>query len=133
MGRRRTRPVSGATLDTGALIAFVRNDRRVVALIRRAEESGDVLAVPAGVVAQAWRNGRRQARLARLLGSDTCVVVALDDRTARLAGLLCALSQTADVVDASVVVCARDRRHRVVTSDPSDIRRLDPSLDVVPV
>jgi hypothetical protein len=59
----------GLTLDAGALIAFDRNERRVVALIARAVQQGCSLAVPAGVVAQAWRDGRRQARLARLLGA----------------------------------------------------------------
>jgi hypothetical protein len=30
------------------------------------------------------------------------------------------------VIDASVVLCARARRHRIVTSDPDDLARLDP-------
>ena len=40
-------------LDTGALIGFERNERRVVAIIARALEHQDPLLVPAGVVAQA--------------------------------------------------------------------------------
>jgi hypothetical protein len=46
---------------------------------------------------------------------------------------LLAASGTADVVDAHVVVCARRAGQRVATSDPDDLRRLDPSLDVVPL
>lgn len=42
--------MTGATLDAGALIAFERNDRAVVSMVRRAIDMGDVLAVPAGVV-----------------------------------------------------------------------------------
>ena len=60
----------GAVLDTGALVGFERNDRRVVAIVLRALDHGDTLFVPAGVVAQAWRDGGRQTRLARLLGSS---------------------------------------------------------------
>ena len=55
--------MSGQTLDAGALIAFERNDRAVVALLARALEVGYSLAVPAGVVGQVWRDGRRRARL----------------------------------------------------------------------
>jgi hypothetical protein len=47
--------VPGLTLDAGALIAFERNDRRLVAVIARSLEHGHGLAVPAGVVGQVWR------------------------------------------------------------------------------
>jgi hypothetical protein len=125
--------MSGLTLDTSALIAFERNDRRVVAMIGRALSLGIRLAVPAGVVGQAWRDGRRQARLARLLGSDLIEVEVLDDKRARAAGQLCGATQTDDVIDASVVLCARARGHGVLTSDIDDLRRLDSSLRYVPV
>jgi predicted nucleic acid-binding protein len=120
-------------LDTGALIGFERNERRVVAIIARALEHQDPLLVPAGVVAQAWRDGRRQTRLARLLGSPLCEVLVLDDRQARAAGQVCGVAETTDVVDASVAVAARDRGARVLTSDPDDLRRLDSHLDIVTV
>lgn len=125
--------MSGAVLDAGALVEFERNNRRVVAIVARALDHDDPLVVPAGVVAQVWRNGRRQARLASLLGSPLCEVVALDDRGARATGQLCGASGTSDIVDASVVVIARQRELRVLTSDSGDLRRLDPRLDVVPV
>lgn len=125
--------MSGLTLDTGALIAFERNDRKVVALVVRAVQVGYSLAVPAGVVGQAWRDGRRQARLARLLASQNVEIEPLDDRRAREAGQLCGVRSTADVIDASVVICARSRAHRIVTSDPEDIRALDPSAQVIAV
>jgi hypothetical protein len=125
--------MSGLTLDTGALIAFEGNDRRVVAIIERARTRRVQLSVPAGVVAQAWRDGRRQARLARLLGSDLIEVEVFDDRRARMAGQLCGATRTADVIDASVVLCARARAHGVLTSDAGDLRRLDPTLRYVSV
>jgi hypothetical protein len=62
--------MAGLTLDSGALIAFERNDRPMVAIVARAVQQRIPLTVPAGVVGQVWRDGRRQARLARLLGSD---------------------------------------------------------------
>jgi hypothetical protein len=125
--------MAGLTLDSGALIAFERNERRMVALIARSLEHGYSLAVPAGVVGQVWRDGRRQARLARLLGSDMVEVETLDDQRARHAGQLCGVREVSDVIDASVVLCARARGHRIATSDPDDIRRLDPAAQVIRV
>lgn len=125
--------MSGLTLDAGALIAFERNDRTLVALLKRAMELGHSFAVPAGVVGQAWRDGRSQARLARLLRSAEVEIEPLSDRGAREAGQLCGASKTSDVIDASVVLCGKRRGHRVVTSDPSDLRRLDASLPLIVV
>ena len=123
--------MSGALLDSGALIAFDRNDRRAVAIVARALEHEDPLVVPAGVVGEVWRDGARQARLARLLGSPLCEVVALDDRQARAAGQLCGVAASGDVIDASVAVLANERALRVLTSDPEDLRHLDNRLDLV--
>jgi len=110
-----------------------RNERRVVAIVARALEHHDPLVVPAGVVAQAWRDGARQARLARLLGSPLCQVLVLDDRRARAAGQLCGVAGTSDVVDASVAVAARERALRIITSDAGDLRLLDNRLNLVSV
>ena len=125
--------MTAVVLDTGALIGFERNDRRIVAIIVRALEHHDPLLVPAGVVAQTWRDGSRQPRLARLLGSPLCQVLMLDDHRARAAGQLCGIAATSDVVDASVAVAARDLGARVITSDPDDLRRLDHRLDIVAI
>jgi len=133
MGGRRARALSGAVLDAGALIAFERGDRSMVVLVARAAEIGGTLVVPAAALAQVWRDGRRQARLGRLLATRLCEVVPLDALAARLAGQLCGVAGTADVVDASVVVEARRGGHRVVTSDPRDLARLDPTLELVVV
>jgi hypothetical protein len=123
--------MSGLTLDAGALIAFERNDRRVVGLLAEAVRHDLTLAVPAAVLGQVWRDGRRQARLARLLGSAAVEVVPLDDHGARAAGQLCGVRGTTDVIDATVVLCARQRRHRIVTSDPVDLRHLDPTATLI--
>ena len=121
----------GLTLDAGALIAFERADRLVTTLLRTALDHKLRLAVPAGVVGQVWRDGRKQARVARLLGSSLVEIEPLDDDAARRAGQLCGVARTSDVVDASVIVCARRRGHAIVTSDGDDLRRLDPAIELV--
>ena len=123
--------MTGLTLDSGALIAFERGDRRMLALVVRARDRGDTLSVPAGVVGQVWRDGRRQARLSRLLASKVVEIEVLDDYRARAAGQLCGITKTRDVIDASVVICARARQQPVASSDPKDLMRLDPALSVV--
>lgn len=121
----------GLTLDAGALIAFDRGQRKTVALLARARERGEPLSVPVGVIGQSWRDGRRQARLSRLLGSDSVEVVDLDGFGARAAGQLCGARGTSDVIDATVVLCARSHASPIATSDPGDMRRLDPSLEMI--
>jgi hypothetical protein len=122
----------GATLDTGALIALERGSGRMIALLHLAHLERATLSVPAGVIAQAWRGGPRQARIARLLHAPITEVVPLDDLVARTIGVLCGQVGVSDVVDASVVVCARERGHAVVTSDPKGLRMIDPKVTLLP-
>jgi hypothetical protein len=124
---------SGLALDAGALIAFERGNRKATGLLENALADDRVLLVPAGVIGQVWRDGRRQVRLARLLASDGVEIEPLDDRRAREAGMLCGLRNTDDVIDASVVLCARARHYAVVTSDPDDLAILDPRLELIVV
>jgi hypothetical protein len=100
------------------------------AVARLAVDRGAVLVVPATALAQVWRDGRRQARLAALLGATTTLVDVFDEAGAKAAGVLCGRAGVADVIDASVVVAARLHGAPVVTSDPDDLRRLDPGVDV---
>ena len=133
MGRPAARTERRLTLDAGALIALDRGERRVQVLLKRAREVGTSISIPAGVVAQAWRNGRRQVGLARFLSVAGIEIVTLDDRAARAAGQLCGVAGTSDVIDASVVLCARDRGAAVMTSDPDDLRRLDATIELLVV
>lgn len=121
------------TLDAGALIAFERGDPRMRALVGEARAAGISLALPAGVVAQVWRDGARQARLATLLASETAHTIVLDEPAAKAVGRLCAVSGAADVVDASVVLVANLRGDRVVTSDPRDLEAIDPQLELLTI
>src|SRR5215813_6484918 len=128
MGRTRARPAAaGITLDTGALIALDRGDKRMIALLHQALAQGCAFRVPSGVVGQAWRDGRVQVTLARFLRSEEVEIIPLDDQLARSCGELCAARNSQDVIDASVVILAREWRDAIVTSDPNDLRRLDPS------
>jgi hypothetical protein len=118
------------TLDAGALIALDRGDRRIIALLGEALRVHVDIRVPAGVVGQAWRNGAKQATLARFLRAREVQVEALDDKGARACGELCAATGTSDVIDASVVIAARQSDDIVLTSDPGDLRRLDWTLTI---
>ena len=125
--------MAGVTMDAGALIAVDRNERRVLVLLARARETGSRVTIPASALAQAVRRPERQARLARLLRQATTDVVPLDRVDATNVGRLLAASGTSDVVDAHVVICARRARQQAVTSDPDDLRVLDPTLRVVTI
>ncbi|HMH93055.1 MAG TPA: PIN domain-containing protein [Streptosporangiaceae bacterium] len=119
------------TLDAGGLIALDRDDRRVVVLLARARETGARVTVPATVLAQAIRRPDRQARLARLIRQPATDVIDLDRVDATHVGRLLAASGTSDIADAHVVVCARRSGQPVVTSDPGDLRALDPALRLI--
>ena len=115
---------TGLTLDSGALIAAEKGDRRFWALWKEALDRGATVTVPAGIVAQVWRGNN--AVIARIL--EGCDVEPLTEERAKQVGRLLASARSSDVIDASVVIGAAARRDAVVTSDPSDIDRLARSL-----
>lgn len=121
----------GVTLDAGGLIALDRNDRRVVVLLARARETGARATVPATVLAQAIRRPDRQVRLSRLIRQPTTDVIELGRVDATNVGRLLAASGTSDIADAHVVICARRSDQPVVTSDPGDLRQLDPNIRLI--
>jgi hypothetical protein len=125
--------LNGVTFDAGGLIALDRNDRRVIALLARATALGVRVTVPATALAQAIRNPARQARLSRLIRQAATDRVPLNGPDATAVGLLPAETATADIVDCHVVICARRAGQVVVTSDPGDLRRIDPELRLVAV
>ncbi len=118
-----------SVLDAGALIGIDRGDRSTVGTVL--EELGGTFIVPAGVLAQVWRDGTSQVRLARFLNAERTTVEDFDELRAKAAGELLARSGTSDVVDASVALAARQHRAIVLTADPEDLRRLDPLLEIV--
>ena len=113
-----------AILDAGAFIAIERRDRRIEAMLRVLHEQRVPLWTSAAVIAQVWRNGRKQAMLARILAGIGVRALAPGDDT-RIGELL-AVAGTDDVIDGHVVLLANNT-DRIVTSDPGDLTRL---LDV---
>lgn len=108
-------------LDSGAFVAVDKRDRRVGAMLRILQQRRVPLRTSSAVVAQVWRDGRKQAELARLLAGVEVRPLAPDED--RRTGELMAAARTSDVVDAHVcvVVGAGDT---VLTSDRADLRKL---------
>jgi hypothetical protein len=123
---------TGLTLDAGALLALDHPAKAIAmqARLTEAVRRGGTICVPVGAIAQAWRS-TRQVRLARLLKSKDIDVAVMTPNVARSVGLLCARSGHDDVIDVHVALCARERRHAVITSDPDDISRVDPRLPII--
>jgi predicted nucleic acid-binding protein len=105
----------------------------MIALLDRALGERRVFRVPSGVLGQAWRNGRVQVTLARFLRTEEVEIIPLDEQLVRSCGELCGATNTSDIVDASVVILARERRDPIITSDPNHLRRLDPGATIISV
>ena len=116
--------------DAGALIAIDDGDRRMWAIHHLALEEGRRTIVPAVVVAQAWRDARRQVQLGRLIQS--CEVASIGLELSKAAGVLCGKAGTRDVVDAIVVMTALSSGAIVFTSDPRDIAALSVAFGAKP-
>lgn len=127
-----TESTLGLTLDTGALLALDQPSKALLMQARLDEvrRRGGTICIPIGVVAQAWR-GPRQVRLARLLKAHDIDFALMTVSVARAIGALCAATGHTDVIDLHVALCARERWHAVVTSDPTDMARIDRSLPLV--
>lgn len=110
-----------AVLDAGALVAVERRDRRIGALLRVLQQRRVPLWTSAAVLAQVWRDGARQATLARLLQGVGVRPLALDD--GKQAGALLGSTGTDDVVDAHLALLL-EAGDRVLTSDSDDVLRL---------
>ena len=108
-------------LDAGAFVAFERGDARLRARLTAARRLGIELVTTSPVVGQVWRDGRRQALVARLIAATR--VDAPSEQSARRAGELLAATKTKDVVDALLVERVT-HGDTVLTSDPDDLERL---------
>lgn len=109
-------------LDAGALLAIERSDRETIALLKEERQAGRSALTHAGVLGQAWRGGRgRLANLARFL--PAMLILPMDEKLGRRAGVLLGRARKADVIDAAVVLLASDG-DTILTSDPRDLRPL---------
>jgi hypothetical protein len=107
-------------LDAGFLISIDRSEKAAHAFLAAVSRSGTALHTTHPVVAQVWRAGQRQARLAAFLKAIT--VHPFDD--GRPVGRLLAQSITSDVVDAHLVICAVRLGHDILPRDTHDINTL---------
>lgn len=89
--------------------------------IRDALRSGTPVRTDPRAVAQLWRNGAKQARLARLLHDVKIEAITPEDGYP--AGDLLGATRTKDVVDAAVALLAKTK-DRLCTSDPGDLQKL---------
>ena len=78
--------------------------------------------MPTPVIVEAWRGGKRSARVAALL--EACVIEPLFPDLARIAGEAIASVKGATMVDAVVMASAARRGDRVLTADFAALDRL---------
>lgn len=115
-------------LDSGALIAAERGDRRLVRRLVKAQVANIPVVTSSGAVAQVLRNPARQVALSRVLRG--VMESPLDREAARGIGPLLARTGTSDVVDAHVALLARPG-DEILTSDPGDLAALAAGRNVV--
>lgn len=115
--------VVGLTFDTGALIGLERSRHRMRKVFDAAVTHDIRITVPAVVVAEWWRQGRKEKERAQLLRA--VLVEPISDHVARLAGVALSLVPSARTIDALVMASACQRANEVVyTSDLSDLEAL---------
>ena len=113
-------------LDAGFLIAIDRGESTALSFLTAALQEGAALRTTAPVVAQVWRDGSRQARLAKFL--ETVEVHDFTLADAHTVGGLLRRSQTSDVVDAHLVALALRLDDSILTADPLDFSALSSHL-----
>ena len=110
--------MKGLTLDTGALIALERRDKRMRTRLEAAYRSLTPVTVPAVVVIEWWRDDRGQRAILEQLEIEPTT-----ERIAKAAGV--AIREVgATAVDAAVMASAALRGDLVFTSDFADLQRL---------
>lgn len=111
-------------LDAGVLVSVDRGERAAQAFMTAAHRRGTPLVTTEAVIAQVWRAGPRQARLAKFLSAID--VHPLDD--GRAVGALLGRAGGSDVVDAHLVVVAVALQQPILTGDISDLETLAASV-----
>ncbi len=113
--------------DTGALLAAERRHPDFLALHDELTAARVRPIVPVVVLAQACRGGP-QHQISRV--HKGCDILPGDQHIGRAAGVACAASATADVVDAIVIATAVRHQAPIVTSDPVDLTHIADSIGV---
>lgn len=110
------------SFDSGVLIALDRDEEAAWAWLRRAVERRQPPLVSTAAIAEAWRDGRTQARLARALRA--CDLQDVSDGIARAAGRALAEVRGADTVDALIAASAASEGALLLTGDEDGMRAL---------
>jgi hypothetical protein len=111
-------------LDAGVLVSVDRRDAAATFITKGTDLLDEDLHTSEAVVAQVWRDGARQVRLARFL--RTVEIHPLDD--GRAVGRLLRASGTSDVVDAHLGLLAQDLDDDILTGDVDDLRQVVAAL-----
>ena len=111
-------------LDAGFLVSVDRGERAAQEFLTAALRRRTPLSTTHPVLAQVWRRGTRQARLAKFVRG--IAVHPLDD--GRAVGAILSRSGTADVVDAHLVSVAIRLAEPILTADVDDLDVLTASL-----
>ena len=124
--------MTGATFDTGALIALERGDLRMAIKLRVLHQAGVPITIPASAVVEWWRKGHGQPRILELGRVEP-----MSEAIAKAAGEALAKVRGATAIDATVMASAAQRADRVFTSDPHDLQKLHRHFrsvpDIIPV
>lgn len=123
-------------LDSGAVIALSRGDRRARAYLARALEVGALVEIPVVVVAETVRGGPRDAPVHRVLKAVGWIPEAREVH-GRIAGRLLGTARSSHTIDALVVAHAVEGGGaHVLTGDPDDLARLaapHPEVSIFPL
>lgn len=108
--------------DAGVFIALDNPTQRgvVLALAEKLMAAEQTPATSTPVLAQAWRDPARQVAMTRLVKAMT--VYSFGDP--KTVGLLCAQTDSSDVVDADLAVLSRQLGRTILTTDPTDMATL---------
>ena len=109
-------------LDAGVLIAIDRGTEAAKTLLTNVDRLAEPLHTTAAVAAQVWRDGSRQALLARVLRSMT--LHPFEPGDIAQVGEALRRSGISDVADAHLYVVARRIGHDILTSDVDDFASL---------
>jgi predicted nucleic acid-binding protein len=128
----------GFVFDAGAFIALERRSPFMIGILDEALHGTIEVVLPRTVIAQVWRGTPRQANIGRLVsaGLRRGSPVVIDELTAeRVREIGVKIGQTShpDIVDVHVALAAAERGHAVLTSDDTDIAKVNRDLVLVHV
>jgi hypothetical protein len=130
--------VRGFVLDAGAFIALERRSAFMVGILNETLHGTIEVVLPRTVIAQVWRGTPRQANVGRLVSAglrrgSPVVIDELTAERARQIGVKIDQTSHPDIVDVHVALAAAERGHAVLTSDDTDIAKVNPDLVLVHV